>query len=835
MASRLRGWLGGLEQAPAFVTLAVVLVAPQLIGGVPLAARIVLAALALLALGGLLATRTARTQPLRFGTLGLVLAGLTLWTFAQWVPLPAGLSQALAPATAAARAATEQAWGAAEGPAWTALSLDPARTGAQVVTLIGLLAVFLLVANARPSPGDIPRRVAFAIELSALALVAAGVLHEALGMRTVFGVYEPTRAAAGLTPLMTPILNPNHAAALCLLGLAASVGLALDAGAGIRRRLHVLASAALLAAIAVTGSRANLVLAPVLVVGLAFLALRREEDERVRRGGWALTGGVVVGAGALIAVGLWKGWIAWPGAEGGWGELFAGLDLDKRWRVGLAVAEQQPWVGVGAGAFVAAAAGVMGRWEGGLVDHAHNGLLQAAADWGLPVAAAALLVGGAAFVSSLWLVRKEVVPLALGLGLGALLLQNLVDFSLWIPGVGFAAAAAAGAVTQAAMQRSPRRGLRKRLVRTGKTGQRALVVAALVGAAVVAGHHAWAEDPARWQRDMRQALAEGKPGSIELDRLLAEHPSDFYLIRLGASVARMGGRAEAGRRLADRALALAPSNEGALRTRAEIALGEGDVPTALTCLGGMFAESAWGRRVASELVLKHGRLPGLHEGWFGGAPERVVVAARRLEGNGRRPAARALLAWGTERFPDDLALHEARVQALLAGPPAREVLDKLSLALLTKGSDETRGEEGLRWQRLGYLVQGHVLASEQRPAEARHMFQAAARLDVLAAGEPLVMEARMLLETGDGEALERVLGQVDVATRDAGALRADYHRLRSQQAEQRGDLRGAIRELNRAMVFVKDDAADARRLAKLYDQAGDRRAAANTRARLETP
>src|SRR5690606_22103674 len=95
----LAGWLRRLERAPAHAMLAVVVAAPQLVGGVPLTARLVLAALAVAALGLLLAAPSARALPLRTGTLGLALAALTAWTFLQWVPLPAALADALAPAS----------------------------------------------------------------------------------------------------------------------------------------------------------------------------------------------------------------------------------------------------------------------------------------------------------------------------------------------------------------------------------------------------------------------------------------------------------------------------------------------------------------------------------------------------------------------------------------------------------------------------------------------------------------------------------------------------------------------------------------------------------------
>ena len=407
-------------------------------GGVHLPSRLALAGLALAGVAAVGLTRARHGQRLTFGWMGVGLLTAVAWTFFQWLPLPHGVAAALSPASAAAREATAQALGAPT-PAWMPLTLDGPATAAAWVSLAGAFAVFLLGSTlAREGRA---RAVLAAVELAALATLAVGVVQALVGTDRIYGVYRPTMPAHGLG-FLTSFVNPNHAGALMLLGVLAAFGMWSGRRDGPRGVMHVGILSTLLVGILATGSRANLLLALLGLGALGATSWLQESPDSAARG---RVGRVLLGVLGLAAAGAFLVWGLRPHAAQALGQgLFDFSEASERWRVGAGVVGAHPLAGVGLGAFPREASRFMGSWDGGFVDFAHNLGLRYAAAWGLPVAVlVGLLVGGGA-AARLVAVRRRPEVFAAGVAVAFVALQNLVDFSLAIPGVGYAAAALLG-------------------------------------------------------------------------------------------------------------------------------------------------------------------------------------------------------------------------------------------------------------------------------------------------------------------------------------------------------------------------------------------------------
>ena len=426
----------------AALALAVVL-GPLAIGAVHVPTRIVLAVLLTVALAWAAFRMHRDEQRVRAGWIGLGLLAALGWTFLQWVPLPIGLVEALHPQAAeAARRASEVT--GAEAPSWLPLTLDMSRTATAFASLMAVTAAYLLAASLRRD-ADVKARIVIYVELAALAVLGVGALHEVLGLHQIYGVYKGSVDLGGV-PFLTSFVNPNHAAALMLLGSLTALGTSLAPDR--HQRWHLAVGIALAIGVALSMSRANAIL---LVVGLVLVTLpalfmRRHREMRGR----AVR--LVVGAGlclfvAVILMGPER-WIAEFSAldSGGFGAVGV---VTHCWSTGLEAALAAPWTGVGNGALGLATAVHITDWNGGLVTHAHQGFIQVGADLGFVAGAGVVLLVLGGFVVCAWRAAKDLAAWGLVVALLAVGLQNIVDFSLWILGVGIPAAAILGVLVHA--------------------------------------------------------------------------------------------------------------------------------------------------------------------------------------------------------------------------------------------------------------------------------------------------------------------------------------------------------------------------------------------------
>lgn len=801
------------------VALAVV-AAPLAIGGVHAPTRIALTALTLTGLALTMLGQHRRPRSMHLGLAGLGLSALLLWTFIQWVPLPAGLVSLLSPASAAARVEAAAALGTV-APSWHPISLDGPRTAIAFVSLLGVWAAYAAAANQRRQ-SDRRELIPLAVIGAALAVAAVSLVQTLLGATEIYGAYRASIDLRG-EHFLTTFVNPNHAAALFLLGSACAFGVWLEAKSERRAGIWLAASMSLALAVAATGSRAALLLTPLTLAVIGLIAMRRFTEAADRaRVARVLLGGACLAVVALVVATPreWLVELAFLGDTDTLRDVLGGFY--RQWNIGLAVAAAYPLTGVGHGAFEVASPAMTTTWRDGFVSHAHNAVIEAGADWGFPVA---IVVGLALAVGLVMALRGRRVHLhhvAAGVGLVAVFIQNQVDFSLLLPGMALPAAALFGWISAPASRKDkPASRLQAARVRLPLTA-----VAAAAAALALTAFHATAQSPTLREAEAREALDEAKPGRVHLDSMLLEHPNDFLLWSLGAALAHAAEDGPAALRLSDRAVALAPNEPSALRRRAHLAILLGRDAEALPFLDRLARLGPAQRREATREVLAFREREALVQGFLLLDEDNVVALCAQLVQDGHVDTGIALAQWARRKYPESADIRGQLASLLLNYKPEdTRALDDLSIELLAKGTDATDQALSTRFKRDGYLLQGFLLVRTGQLDNAWHMFEESAILAPHDALRPRLEQGQILVARGDAEGLKKLLNLVQPQLDGSAFNRSNFLRLKSHLAELEGDDRLAIREMQRALLYAKGNKALRARLAKLYEKIGDPEAA----------
>ena len=352
------------------------------------------------------------------------LLALALLTVGQAITLPAGLLAGVSPKAAEVRAFIV---GDGAGP----LSYEPAASLREVSKLI-LYA--LVVWTAFLLGGRSTSRVVVFQTIVVVGLISAAIaiIHRVLGIERLFGLME---TAVPTKQMLTTFVNPNHAAGFMALCAATGLGLG-EASSDRAGRIGWWAAAAVCAVVSVgllsKGGLAGLLLALVL-----YVSVRRWDWLRAPR----LAIPIVVGVGVLAA-GLWS--------------AFKDTLLDEHhpWQVGVKLAAVQdvlpliwdhPITGIGRGAFVS----VYPQYKTSPLQltfaFPENLAAQLFAEWGLPVGLAVLV--GLVLVVARRLRGDDPAFIGAMAGVAAVVVQNLVDFSLELAGMAVSVAAIIGTCT----------------------------------------------------------------------------------------------------------------------------------------------------------------------------------------------------------------------------------------------------------------------------------------------------------------------------------------------------------------------------------------------------
>lgn len=724
-------------------------------------------------------TVLGRAGPLLLDPVLAGLAGLTLLTAFQLVPLPGPVLGVISPNTLEANLKLRPAVGEAlPGETQTArptafpLSLSPPDTRDAFTELF---AITLLYAAAR---ANLTGRGAL-VRLAWVVTVTAGLL-------SVVGVAQlvsPGPSSVALWSIPTegqvfgPFVNRNHYPFYAAVGLGlgaalladrfrGGVGEFLNRPAGVWLLTLVSATAA---GIAVCRSRGGAVAALAAAAGCLLVWFR---DSRRPTGlGWVLWVGLLAAAGGT--------WVGWSAVAARLGTLEAGRLSDETraelWAGDLGVFLRHPVFGTGAGThrWVEPAGRVTAGNEDLTAEHAHNEYVEALVEGGVVrLALTGLMVGG--FVGILARRYRSAPPgLGRNLWLGglfaafALAAHSLFDFGIHLPAI-YTLAAITGAALLGATDSSDREW------RPAPRWARAPAAAALIAAAgllVWDGLTTELAERSRW-------AARGLSGREVLSAAEAERAVRLLSAAAAARPHRAEYHHELGQAYLARALTRPPGSAG--RTA--------DLSAALR-------EWRTARDLSPVMAPTHARL-GHYGGLFAQAdpPAAYLARARRLmptdpemaylSGRARWDAGdvegaaadwRAALAGSDARLADIVRAAAARLGAagvlnqVLPDDPAR--IERAAELLFPAGSPDAAGRRAYlerartlvlaRAEKTAadWALEGRLEGALGEPARAATAFQNALALDPRQTGWRLA-RAAALQDAGDLDAAARELEAV---------------------------------------------------------------------------
>ena len=558
-----------------------------------------------------------------FPLMGWVFLGGAALCLIQCLPLPPGLSAWLSPNVFEWRQFTLEPLGLSR---WRPITLDEGSTRTALATaLTGAAVVFSAAHLGRHA--DAQRRLLTLMAALGLVLSISSFAHRALGIEPFLGTVRFILYAAQGTPFG----NGNHLAGFLTLSAAISSGLAVTSVEAPRKVIWFGATLAMAAATFLTHSRggaAFFIGGQVIFAGV--LLIRRKE--RVEAA-WVL--------GLSVAVLAFAGLAAWETLSS---RIESATRLQNT-KVDLWPAFAQSALafnplGMGRGSFELGFARFQTRWLDTTFTHPENWVFQWACEWGLVPALA--LMGLAAWAARRCVKYQRVgtIELATLAGLAALVLHDLVDFSLEFGATASAAWVAVGLLC------SPEVKDRAKFRPARLTGAGAALALFAVGALLTRGESFQAA-----QARLQAAANDGTPlPTLRPDALAAidAHPFDHVLYSVMARATAVAeGPAEA---LAwtNRVLSLRPLDGPAHNSAGLSLLRMGRTSQAflefrLALEGGdrSFLEFALANARGVEALVQ--LVPPY--------PEWVAKVASRLEELGRRSEARGLLESTLESLP----------------------------------------------------------------------------------------------------------------------------------------------------------------------------------------
>ncbi len=469
-----------------------------------------------------LARSQAPLVPMRRPALiiAIVTVALTGFTALQAVPLPRSLVARLSPHSA-------DVWSRClkplhePGPWWVTLSLDPVATRIQVLVGFSYLMAFLAswLVSSKGRSGE--RLLVRTMILTSGAVALLAVVHYVLRLDRVYGFYQPHTGVTNIAPLM----NGNHLAAYTNVGILLAFASLLSGDPVFPRALLVATVLLLGGAEFWFSSRGGV---GSMLAGMLVIVIPRIRSLRTAEISAAF---VVAFAGIVLLVVAANSHLMTEYLDTDFSKLEIPLRVFKR------MVPAFPWFGAGRGAFESTFPEFNNR-PGYLVwTHPENLPAEWVSEWGIPVAIGAIVALVVALRPATVLSRTR-PPIGPWACIVALVLHNLVDFSLDIPAVGITAAVCAALATSSRGTRSPPRRTVASGWWRGRTGIVAAISAWCMLLCVLGGNrHELQTDRATMQEQLRSKTFLGN-----LRLAMASHPAEPYFPYLGAVWASSAGR-----------------------------------------------------------------------------------------------------------------------------------------------------------------------------------------------------------------------------------------------------------------------------------------------------
>lgn len=756
---------------------------------------------AILAVGAVyLVDSVFRKRHLPLPPLALLLAAIAGFTLVQALPLGRTVQSLLGGAQAGRVQDTLALIGV--GSPWHSLSPEPVATLTWAVVLWGL-AVFLVVTSRLAVRPERAQSLLRAVAFAGLAVLITGIVNVVVGPTDLFHLYPSPLAQR--TGFHTTLLNANHSAGLMNLSAFVFLGLAMDAGATRPRILWTLGFLAMSGGSLAAGSRGG---SATLLVLLAAFAAWHSIGPTLR----AARPAIRVLAGMLLALMLP---LSLALLEAGLRHFF-GTSLGPDhwegktgiWPAAVELILDHPWAGVGPGSFPAVITHY-NRFFPDLTFHfVENAPLQILADWGIPFGVAILGLSGYLVVRLIVAGSDWTLGQAAGFGVLALVVQNLADFSLALPGVAIPAIAVLGVL---AGRHAKRNGSGTR--RTPPIRARAVYIFLLpvIGSGIVLGAGPFLDTRAARERLADSDIGKGtaNPGAVS-DLLASEarlHPHDAHLLVQGARLLMESGDESGAERILEQALVLSPFSEAAARLLATLRVRTGRVDEAIPLFQGLLDAHPSRAGRTFDLVgstLGPANVVAVLADRPGALKRYVNHTARRGNARDLERLHRAILAV----MPDNGGSLEGLARLLVA----RDDLDEAD-RLVTRLLAQHPGNEA------GPLLQGRIFARRNALLEALAMFtEAASMARFPGEAEVAVMNTLLLLERFDA-----FDARVESSSRRIAGNRYWQCRLlmsRSSRARKIPDTAAAIDALDRAERLCPDDAEPSLQKARLLTREG---------------
>jgi O-antigen ligase len=451
-----------------------------------------------------------------------LLLGLAGYSLLQALPLPLGVVRALSPEAASVWEGALRPLRPA-GSSWASLSVDPAGTWLEVLKFAGYACVVIGASALRARHGS--RSVLALVGGLALLVCVVTLAHGLVGATRIYGMFPAPNLHERWS--RGPFVNGNNLAGYLNLGLFAGVGLLLGERPPLRTRYVGAGVAVLATGLVLTGSRGGVLCAVLGGAVLVAYALKRRGAGTVR---------IVAGSSLVLLVAVVALFVF--GDTRLRGALFDTSNAGKilGFRGALSLIHDNPWFGVGRGAFDGAFQPYRGvRGDASTVYvHAENLVLDWMSEWGVLVGLVALFGCGFFLVRLVTRAKRDPALVGVVLAVGAVLLQNQVDFGLELFGLAAPFWILLSLGERGYEQPGAKVAVWPRFVPAGAAVAAVLVVLVTRAQPLQLERRAMRERFTAFGAGNRAALAELQR---ELRAAILRHPADGYLPLLGGHLA----------------------------------------------------------------------------------------------------------------------------------------------------------------------------------------------------------------------------------------------------------------------------------------------------------
>jgi tetratricopeptide (TPR) repeat protein len=445
--------------------------------------------------------------------------GLAAYTLAQAVPLPIAWLSVVSERSADVWARALYPFG--EPVAWGAVSLDPGASVREALKWALYAVVFATALRLARRFGT--HFLALVLLGLGLALACSSLGHRILGAERVFGLYAPLSGAE--TARIGPLLNPNALSGCLNLTGYVGLGLAFSRRIASLRWVVAVATAIIFAVSVLSGSRGGAWTLPLglSLFGVIRIAYARNTLEKRRIAWSSLVFGVCAAIFVLLAMNEWTR------------RALLQDDVEKlKMAVWVGPLLSDYWLlGVGRGAFESVFPSYAPPLGNLVYSQPENLVLLWLCEWGVPVGALAL----SWFAKQFWSIRTGVLQSSVrsGAAIGALtiVVHNLLDFSLELPGVALCFVLAVAVVW------APRAAPQPAIAFSSRSVGGILITCGLVWAvAASVGRTNVEMERAELHRALPNKMGRDSGAFFSaLRRAMYRHPAEPYFSRLGAIAA----------------------------------------------------------------------------------------------------------------------------------------------------------------------------------------------------------------------------------------------------------------------------------------------------------